>query len=113
MRIFRCKFAKLSREHAPGPTSPKVDLWRNLDPLGNFLRTPVIARICKEKSIGLPWFSTKPQIMTSLTEQARPHPADIFNWTNNWTCFWKCRGELPGCFSSWLRDQLARLVSIT
>jgi len=22
--------------------------------------------ICKEKSIGLPWFSTKPQIMTSL-----------------------------------------------
>jgi len=23
--------------------------------------------ICKEKSIGLPWFSTKPQIMTSFT----------------------------------------------
>jgi len=26
-----------------------------------------------------------------LSKQGRPHPADIFNWTNNWTCFWNFR----------------------
>jgi len=55
--------------------------------------------ICKEKRIGLPWFSTNPQIMTlfSLLSKQGRHPADIFNWTNNWTCLWIFRGELPHC----------------
>ena len=48
-----------------------------------------------------------------LGKQGRPHPAGIFNWTNNWTCFWKIRGRIAQLFSPWLRDQLARLVSIT
>ena len=24
-----------------------------------------------------------------------PHSPDIYNWTNNWTCFWKFRGNCP------------------
>jgi len=52
-----------------------------------------IAMICKERSIGLPWFSTKQKLWLNFTLQAGPHPAEIFNWT----CFWKFRRELPGC----------------
>jgi len=50
--------------------------------------------IVKEKSIGLAWFSTNKKLLL-FTLQARPHPADIFNWTNNWTCFWKFGGNCP------------------
>jgi len=28
---------------------------------------------------------------------ARAHPADIFSWTKNWTCFWIYREKLPCC----------------
>jgi len=34
-----------------------------------FSSTVSIAMICKERSIGLPWFSTKPQIMTLLVSK--------------------------------------------
>jgi len=48
--------------------------------------------IFKEKSIALSWFSTKQKLLL-FTWQARPHPADMFNWT----CFWKFWEELPDC----------------
>jgi len=37
----------------------------------------------------------------------------MFNWANNWTCFWKFRVGIAGLISPWLRDQPARHVSIT
>ena len=64
MRIFKCNFAKFSRGHGPGPPKMVVPLalplklicdvtrlWRNLAPLGNFLRTPLFFPIlfpCRE-----------------------------------------------------------------
>jgi len=47
--IFKCNFAKFSRGHAHGPSRvvglrlicDVTRLWRNLAPLGNFLRTPL------------------------------------------------------------------------
>jgi len=58
MRIFRCNFAKFSREHAPGPPGMVVpsalplklfvtshDCDETLPPLGNFLRTPLDANL--------------------------------------------------------------------
>ena len=56
-----------------------------------------IAMIYKERSIGFPWFSTKTQIMTLFYLASRAAPSWKFNWTNNWTCFWKFRGGIAGC----------------
>ena len=52
----------------------------------------------------------------SLAPQSPPHcfhsiiatAADIFNWTDNWKCFWKFRGVVR-LLSLWLRHQLVRL----
>ena len=44
--------------------------------------------ICKERSIGLPWFNKNTNHdCILLSKQGRPHPTDIFNWT----CFWNFR----------------------
>ena len=47
-----------------------------------------------------------------LSNQGRPHQADIFNWTNNWTFFLNF-GGIAQLLSPWLDDQLARRLSIT
>ena len=87
------------------------DLQRKFSRQGIFFQVS-IAMICKETSIGLPWFSTNPQIMTLCTWQARLHPADIFNGTNNWTCFWIFRAKCPLALPL-IVGSAAGLVSIT
>ena len=59
------------------------------------------------------WCSTKTQIMTLFYLGSRDALVDIFNWTNNGTCFWKFWGGIARLLYPWLRDQLARLASFT
>jgi len=65
--------------------------------------------ICKERSIGLPWFSSKAQIMTLFYLASRDAPS----WYIQLNMFLKISGGIARLLSPWLRDQLARLVSTT
>jgi len=69
--------------------------------------------ICKERSIGLPWFSTKTQIMTLFCLASRHAPSWYIQLNQQLSMFLKISGGIARLLSPWLQDQLARLVSIT
>ena len=50
-------------------------------------------------------FRRNHKVWLYFTWQAGPQPADIFNWTNSWTCFWQFFGGIARLLSPLLRDQ--------